>query len=223
MARTRAVIFSTILTNEDFRRLTTGAQWLYMVLLLQPKLSLAGCMVMQPSRWAGVSTDADVGPWLDELEQAGYVVTDDETNEVVIRSFVEQDVLRTNIPVTTIKGVWSAWLAIESDNLRRVVVDNMPGVIWARSVEFVPVEATQMRRSTPIEPPDQTAGPDHPYEPPVQAAGSYVPTPTPTPLPGAGCNGRFEPLDLIPADRHAAMVAGIGAARARLTKENDRV
>ena len=64
--------------TDDWSDLTMPAQWLYLVLLRQPKLSVVGTLDVLPRRWvtaAGV-TDDDVTDALAELEVCRYVVVD---------------------------------------------------------------------------------------------------------------------------------------------------
>mgnify|MGYP003430253760 CR=1 FL=1 len=162
MARTRSVTYCTIWADQDWRKLSVGAQWLYHVILSQSRLSLAGCLVMQPSRWTGFATGADVRPWLAELEQAGYIVTDADTDELVVRTFVLHDVFRgdptTKVNRNLIAGLWTAWQSIESLALRQVVVDNLPDSAWMTVSAPPPPMALQMRRSDRLEPVVATGG-----------------------------------------------------------------
>jgi hypothetical protein len=169
MARTRAVIACTLWTDPGWRKLTVGAQWLYMALLGQPKLSLCGLLVMQPKRWVQFAEGADVGPWLDELQEADWVLVDDDTDEVLIRSFVMTDVAKTSMPVNMLKGLWSSWQAIESPELRQAVVDNVPAEVWERSAAYVPATAVEMRRS---DPPERTS--ERPSEQALQQASEQA-------------------------------------------------
>lgn len=202
MARTRSVTYCTIWSDQDWRKLSVGAQWLYGVILSQSRLSLAGCLVMQPSRWTGFATNPEVPPWLAELEQHGYIVTDADTDELVVRTFVLHDVFRgdptTKVNRNLIAGLWTAWQSIESLSLRQVVVDNLPDSAWMTVSAPPPPMALQMRRSDRLEPVVATAGSNRPIEPPP-------PPPSPSPVPGSDRS----------SDALDPSVIDLGTARAR--------
>lgn len=131
--------------DEDWRHLTHDAQWLYLSLLSQPKLNLAGCLDLKPSVWATLARDThrdDLQKWLTELEQAHLVVVDWATEELVIRTFTAHDGVFYNRNLG--RGVWSAWAAIESPDLRTVVIENMPDEAWDVRFE-APMEARVLR------------------------------------------------------------------------------
>lgn len=153
MARTHGKVLAEIWRNPDFTGMTIHAQWLYMLLLSQPKLSLAGCIDRMPARWARLApgaTAADIEAWLDELASAEFVVIDHDTDEVLIRSFTRHDVSTTNRNLR--KGVWSAWAAIQSEHLRHVAAHNMP----AQLVGDEAPGALRQLRNTPLGTTDTT-------------------------------------------------------------------
>lgn len=94
MARDRANIRTDMWGDEDFTSLGPGAQLLYVYLLAFPKLTYAGTADWRPKQIAqkmrGV-TPAQVCTWAAELEQARFVVIDEETEEIFIRSFLRHD------------------------------------------------------------------------------------------------------------------------------------
>jgi hypothetical protein len=95
MARQYAKLYLSVWApDSDFRKLTGDAQRLYFLLLSSPRLSSAGCCVVQPRRWALQATDttaADIETALAELEARRYVLVDHDTEEVLIRSFIRHD------------------------------------------------------------------------------------------------------------------------------------
>jgi hypothetical protein len=95
MARTHGRIYSRI-WEGDFRALTRGAQWMYEFLLSQADLNQAGLIGLRLRRWAGMA--ADVTPDelirdLEELEAARWVVVDWDEEEVLIRTFLRNDLV----------------------------------------------------------------------------------------------------------------------------------
>lgn len=94
MARTEARIRTRIWGDSDFRALSMGAQWTYQFLLSQSDLSHAGVLPLRVRRWAGhaVGVTAEVlEQTIAELERARFVVTDRNTEELLVRTFIRND------------------------------------------------------------------------------------------------------------------------------------
>lgn len=94
MARLYARVKVEIWRDMDFRSLSTDAQHLYFVLLTSPTLNLAGVGDWRPARLAALAggwTPARVRKAGEELAAARYIVVDEDTEEVLIRSFVRHD------------------------------------------------------------------------------------------------------------------------------------
>lgn len=157
MARDRASIRVDMWGDGDFRRLSVYAQWLYMALLSHPTLSYAGVADWRPGRIAAFSeggTSADVVEAADELMRGRFILTDDETEEVLIRSFTKHDGLLKQPKLTV--SMCNAFAAVASTSIREVIAfelqklhDREPGlkawevsqmqtVLWA---EAAPIEA----------------------------------------------------------------------------------
>lgn len=133
MARTRATLLSAMWSESRWTALTSAAQQTYMLVLSQPKLSLVGVIDFLPGRWATLSagtTAADVRGTVAELADAGYVVLDEDTDELAVRWFVSDDLPQAP-NVNQMKGIWSAWGAIASPVLRQMVLDELPERVWS--------------------------------------------------------------------------------------------
>lgn len=94
MPRDRANIRTNIWADSNWRALSKGAQHLYLLLLSHPGLNYAGVCDWRPGRIARMTegeTIASVTRDADELERAAFVIRDDETEEICIRSFVKHD------------------------------------------------------------------------------------------------------------------------------------
>ena len=96
MARTEARIFTSIWRDEHFLALPPSAQRLYMFLLSQDDLAYCGVMPLRERRWASKAaglTLADIEQDLKALETAGrmFIVTDEGTGELLIRSMMRRD------------------------------------------------------------------------------------------------------------------------------------
>lgn len=175
MARSHGQVLASVWEDPDWISMSAGAQRLYMLLLSQKKLSLAGCLVYTPARWARLAPDTTV----DEVERAArelhdrrFIAVDDDTCELVIRTLVRHDGVRHTANRNLLLGLWSAWDAIESQSLRQVVIDNLPDEVWESVKVSPPAEAVEMRRSDQPKPPVPTAGSDRQSEPPVPTNGS---------------------------------------------------
>jgi hypothetical protein len=126
MARAHGRVLSSIWEDEDFIALTQQQQRLYLFLISQPNLNHAGLLPLTLRRWARKAmglTAAELDEHLDALAKAHFIVLDEDTEELLIRSFVRND------------GVWrmpkvmgamvSGALEIESKALRRALLDEM--------------------------------------------------------------------------------------------------
>lgn len=123
MARDHASIRIDIWNDDDFRALTIHAQFLYLQLLSSATLSYAGVADWRPVRIAALSSDADKGnvqQAANELAGRSFIVVDDDTEEVLIRSFLKHDGLLHKPNVT--KAMVTAFSKIASPTLRGVVV-----------------------------------------------------------------------------------------------------
>ncbi|MBQ1047797.1 hypothetical protein KBX50_04745 [Micromonospora sp. C51] len=94
MARSEARVSVDIWDDEDFIEVTVPAQWQFFFLLSQRDLAHSGVLPLRERRWARSApdlTEADVIRNIAELEQKRYVVIDDDTEELLIRSYIRGD------------------------------------------------------------------------------------------------------------------------------------
>lgn len=94
MPRTHGRIMASIWGDPDFLALEAGPQRLYLFLLSQPDLSHAGLVPMRVRRWAkkvALATDCTIRADLGDLADARFIVADEDTEEVLIRTFVRND------------------------------------------------------------------------------------------------------------------------------------
>ena len=80
--------------NEALCALSVGALFLYMFLRTQDDITRAGTLRIRSRPWSrfgsGVTRD-QVEAWIDELWQAGFVLPDWETEELLIRGYIQSD------------------------------------------------------------------------------------------------------------------------------------
>jgi hypothetical protein len=130
MARGHGRILASIWDDDDFLALDEREQRMYLFLISQPNLNHAGLLDLTLRRWSRKArglNSAEVEKLLQALEAARFIVVDDDTEELLIRSFIRND------------GVWrmpkvmgamvSGALEISSRRLRRALlaeVDRIP-------------------------------------------------------------------------------------------------
>ncbi|WP_051966500.1 hypothetical protein [Kitasatospora mediocidica] len=129
MARGHGRILTSVWEDSDFLALTQEQQRLYLFLISQPNLNHAGLLPLTLRRWtrkaAGLSF-AELDKHLAALDEARFIVVDDDTEELLVRSFVRND------------GVWkqpkvmgamvSGAMEISSWHLRRALLAEMDRV-----------------------------------------------------------------------------------------------
>jgi hypothetical protein len=126
MARGHGRILTSIWEDADFLALDEQEQRLYLFLISQPNLNHAGLLDLTLRRWSRKArglTSAELEKTLQALEAARFIVMDDDTEELLIRSFIRND------------GVWkqpkvmgamvAGALEISSKVLRRALLAEM--------------------------------------------------------------------------------------------------
>lgn len=96
MARRYGTIYTAIWNDNDFRALAVGPQRLYLFLVTQPDLTYAGVLPIRATGWsksAGAYTLVQLRKDLKTLEKTRFVITDADTDELLIRTFVRNDEL----------------------------------------------------------------------------------------------------------------------------------
>lgn len=174
--------------ESDFRSLSVRAQRLYLLLISQPNISAAGCLPLTLRRWSSLAADttaADLEGGLTELEAARYVLTDPDTEELLVRSFVKWDngygnpkrrpvIVRAAQAVSSMAIRWAiaqefAKLGLPTeglpdsppDSLSTCLSDAVPpsdGVVVTEVVEELPQPST--RNPQPVSPGNSVAAPD---------------------------------------------------------------
>lgn len=94
MARRYARIKVTLWGDPDFRKMSLPAQHLYLLLVTSPKMNLCGVTDWRPIRISALTeghVHKGVQGAADELTAGDYIVIDDETEEVLVRSFIRHD------------------------------------------------------------------------------------------------------------------------------------
>lgn len=94
MSRKEARVFTRIWNDPAFVQLPSQTQRLYLLLLSQPDLNYAGVLPFTPLRWALLCPDRGAKSLLGDVKRlatGGFVVVNRHTQEVLVRSFVQND------------------------------------------------------------------------------------------------------------------------------------
>lgn len=234
MARTYARVKTGIWADDDFRSLPLEAQHLYFVLLTSNSLNYCGVTDWRPVRIAA----AALGWSAEEVTTAGcilaerhYVVIDESTEEVLIRSFIRNDgfMAQTTVAASMVR----AYGQIASSRLRGVVVFEL-NRLYEKHPEFNGWAAGKDLLQNPAIDPFVAVTDDpacdpishplcHPSDDPISHPNAdtaltlvvtpLLPTPSPTPSPtpptgeidpGRPARKRHIPADWMPHEKHAA-------------------
>ncbi|HEY4536421.1 MAG TPA: hypothetical protein VIG71_10720 [Enteractinococcus sp.] len=122
MARNFAKLYVGIWSDERFKVLTSQAQRLYIYLFGHQRLDNAGTLVWQPQvavRTASDLTADIIDQAMHELRAHRYIVLDDDTGLLAVRSYVRNDETLKNSKNTT--AFVKAWDTLDSELLKSVI------------------------------------------------------------------------------------------------------
>lgn len=156
MARELANIRLDIWTSQEFRDLTEAEQRLYFLLLSHDSLSYAGVADWRPrrlARFAASSTPESIEQIGLALQAKRFILIDDDSEEVLIRSFLKHDGLLKQ-PRLTVSMV-NAYGSTTSENIRSVIIHELQKLMdaghdWA-GLKHERVRNLLKERSAPIE------------------------------------------------------------------------
>lgn len=126
MARDRANVNTGIWNDADYRRLSPAAQWLYFLLMTHPTLTYVGVADWRPNRMtpfaAGLTSEL-IESAATELSTGKYIVIDEGTEEVLVRSFVKHDGILKQPRLAV--SMANAYAQTASNQIRGVVVHEL--------------------------------------------------------------------------------------------------
>lgn len=129
MARDYAAIYTNVWSDPDWKALTPRLQHGYWLLLTQPRLSPCGVLDFIPSRFANLAAGLgrrhveEIVAELAAVQPHPYVVHDDDTAELLVRSFVRHDsLMKFGRPA---KAVAKDFRSIASQTVRQAVLDEL--------------------------------------------------------------------------------------------------
>lgn len=126
MAHEYARIKASIWSDPDFVVLAASVQRVYIIITSQSELTLCGIAQPSPKRWARYAFDTtveDIEKAILVLDEHRFTVSDDDTDELLVRSFVRHDVALDS--PNAIVGVSKAYEAIHSKVLRKVLMEEL--------------------------------------------------------------------------------------------------
>lgn len=126
MARDHAQVQLRIWDDDDWRDLSGNAQHLYLILLTHSTLSYCGVADWRPARLTGLVRDWDADVLqvaADELVDKLFILTDEDTEEVLLRSFIRNDGLMKQPKMAA--AMATAYSSVGSSALRGVIVHEL--------------------------------------------------------------------------------------------------
>lgn len=185
MARSHARIYTSIWADADFIALDPDAQRMFLFLVSQPDLEHSGVIPLRERRWSRASgslTAADVTKSLEALAAARFLVYDEDTEELLVRSLMRWD------------GVWKQPNVAKSaaNQIRTVASESLQRELACELARLGDVhqDAEQLRLSLLADLPQRLEpdGPDAAEDP--SAGTSETPEETPSGSPSATPSGR---------------------------------
>jgi hypothetical protein len=123
MARRYAQVRPDMWLDDDWRALTAPAQHLYLVILTDPGLSYAGVAEWKPGRLRQRAQEWNATDLLVAAQECSgrhFLIFDDETEEVAVRSFLRHDGLMKQPRMAV--SMASAFGQIGSNKIRAAIV-----------------------------------------------------------------------------------------------------
>lgn len=119
MAQDFAPLLRSIWSDDDFRALSSDAQYVYLLLLSHPDRNAAGVLPFTIRKWCRLSTDmkpARMRAAIDELDLAAFVVLDEDTEELLVRSYIRRATVYKHIRM--LMNALRECSEVESERLR---------------------------------------------------------------------------------------------------------
>jgi hypothetical protein len=191
LAREHARIQTAIWLDDDFLDLTPNAQHLYLVLTTQMNLTFCGGANWHSGGVAQLAkgwTPVDVEMAAEELSEHLYIIIDEDTGEVLVRSFIRNDGLLASPNIS--KAMYRVFGDIGSRLIKHVIVHELNRIYneqpllkgWDVCGELLGKRSLDPAELTPFE---SKLNPSEPFREPFQddhanpshAPYSLLPTP----------------------------------------------
>lgn len=182
MPNAAAMIYESIWRDGDWRKLSRGAQCLYVQLLSQKELDCAGLLPLQPTKWVKGCDSMTIDElWadLDELQEHRFAFYDVDTDELLIRTQIHKPFIIKG-PKTRASAARAAKLCA-SPFLRKILAQELRAAdipeFTAAADELDPVELVDNH------PTDRVS---KPYPNPIETLSGAYPIDTPSIPTGTG-------------------------------------
>lgn len=122
MARDFAKLLTKIWSDEDWKRLSSTDHDVYLALLTTHDLSWCGVAPMLPQRLVGFASDLTlrrVDASLRRLSDVRFILNDDDTGEIAVRSFIRNDKVMSQPNI--VRAMNKALSAVRSET----IIDNI--------------------------------------------------------------------------------------------------
>lgn len=119
-------IQESIWRNPEFRALPRSAQATYCQLITQKEIDKAGMLPYQPTKWVKGCDDMSLSDLLSDLkvlEAARFIIVDEDTDEVLARSYMRNAGV-TAIP-NVLKNALKSAALVESPTCRRALAEEL--------------------------------------------------------------------------------------------------
>lgn len=140
MARSFGLVPTSIWDDPTFRSLTTGAQWLYLLLLSQPEVNPGGFIPTRPRRWSTISgrgtAPEEIEVSLAALEAAGWAYTDHVAMDTFVSGYFEAEKIARQ--PRRLVGALAAIDFVDSDKLRAIASAELSALVSAAPVPQPP-------------------------------------------------------------------------------------
>lgn len=220
MARDHARLKLAIWRDTEFTARSVDAKFLYFSLLCAPKLSWCGSLDYSPKQLATLDESYNatkVRRVIKELVAHRYVLVDDKTDEIAIRSFIRHDGVLNSPNVA--KAMGKAISSLLSPQIRDGLVaelgrlhDEVPEAKgWQPFAEGFPDLYAQVVAKGSVNPSvrGSTKGLPNPSSPRARASRALSPSPLPLPLPttsGGGAAAPGDDVEVAPPDSPGGLI-----------------
>lgn len=126
MARDHARIWLSIWDNPDFTALTTAEQNMYFKICSSPDLSYCGVALLLPKRYSRLSadsTDRATAKHIESLAAHRFLVLDDDTAEMCVRTYIRYDGILKQPNV--IRAMNKAFDRVQSEPIRHTIMEEV--------------------------------------------------------------------------------------------------
>lgn len=108
---------------DGFSSLTAGAQRTYFMLVTQKDIAACGTLPLTLRRWSATCAEKDVTGWIGELVERRYVLVDEDSEELLVRTFIRWDGGYKH--AKRVQAVIASALAIRSQSIRSAALSEL--------------------------------------------------------------------------------------------------